>query len=191
MLKFWESNVAQLKPEYKLKSQKGRLCPIRLEELKINVKALHFYNDMLTQNKLEGKAKGCWLKNFPSLNKAVSELCLIQKIFLTLMLVSTMGRRPLPAVRDPIRDGRWSTYDGCKCTQENGGDYAQRQVTLYSYHFQQISPSWVIFLQLARRGALPARCSMYMSFLCSWRCLEHREMYIRVQWFWLFSHFEV
>jgi hypothetical protein len=48
-------------------------------------------------------------------------------------------------------------YLRCKCTQENGwggeGEYAQRQVsevTLYSYHLQQISPGWVIFLQLAR-----------------------------------------
>jgi hypothetical protein len=35
----------------------------------------------------------------------------------------------------------------------------------HCYHHQQIWPGWVIFLQLARRGALPARCSMYMSFL--------------------------
>jgi hypothetical protein len=27
------------------------------------------------------------------------------------LCVATMGRRPLPAVRDLTRDGRWSTYD--------------------------------------------------------------------------------
>ncbi len=73
-----------------------------------------------------------------------------------------MGRRPLPAVRDFTRDGRWSTYD-VSVRQKMGGEFAQ--VTLLSYHLQQISPGWVIFLQLARRAALPARCSMYMSFL--------------------------
>ncbi len=35
-----------------------------------------------------------------------------------------------------------------------------------SCHHQQNSAGWVIFLQLARRAALPARCSMY--FLCEY-----------------------
>jgi hypothetical protein len=34
----------------------------------------------------------------------------------------TMGRRPLPAVRDFTRDVRRSTYLRCKCTQENVGN---------------------------------------------------------------------
>jgi hypothetical protein len=70
----------------------------------------------------------------------------------------------LPAVRDLTRDGEWSTYD-VSVLKKMGGD-AHRQDTLYSYHHhQQNSPGWVIFLQLARRGNLPAGCSMYMSFL--------------------------
>jgi hypothetical protein len=75
-----------------------------------------------------------------------------------------MGRRPLPAVRDFTRDSRWSTYD-VSVRKNKGGEYVQKQVILQSYHLQQISPGWVIFLQLARRAALPARCSIYMSFL--------------------------
>jgi hypothetical protein len=46
-----------------------------------------------------------------------------------------LGRRPLPAVRDLTRTNP-TILSGC-----------------------------VLFLLLARRGALPARCSLYMSFL--------------------------
>ncbi len=41
-----------------------------------------------------------------------------------------MGRRPLPAVRDFTRDGRWSTYYVSVCKKMGGGGgYAQRQDT--------------------------------------------------------------
>jgi hypothetical protein len=80
-----------------------------------------------------------------------------------------MERRPLPAVRDLTRAGRWSTYDVSvlklysvsfpgRCARMGVGH------TLKILH-QQNSHGWFIFLQLARQGALPARCSMYMSFL--------------------------
>ena len=35
-------------------------------------------------------------------------------------IASTMGRRPLPAVRDFTRDGRWSTYDVSVCKKLGG-----------------------------------------------------------------------
>jgi hypothetical protein len=73
-------------------------------------------------------------------------------------IAGNMGRRLLPAVRDLTRDGRWSTYD-VSVRKKMGGICAET-----GYPLKLSSPpnlaGWVIFLQLARRGALPARCSV-------------------------------
>ncbi len=66
-------------------------------------------------------------------------------------------------MRDLTSDGRLSTYNESvlKLSKVSfRGKYAHAWDTLYSYHHQQNSPGWVIFLQLAWRAALPARCSI-------------------------------
>jgi hypothetical protein len=46
-------------------------------------------------------------------------------------MAGPMGRRPLPAVRDLTRDGRWSTYDVSVLKKMGGGGRdANRQDTL-------------------------------------------------------------
>jgi hypothetical protein len=78
-----------------------------------------------------------------------------------------MPNWPLPPVRDLTCGDSWSTYDESvlKLSKFHSEEYPHAWDTLYSYNHQQNSPGWVIFLQLARRAALPARCSMYISFL--------------------------
>jgi hypothetical protein len=62
-----------------------------------------------------------------------------------------MGRRPLPAVRDFTREGRWSTYDVSVLKLYNVSFRG-------SYHHQQNSPGWVIFLQqLSKPDRAPCR----------------------------------
>jgi hypothetical protein len=55
-----------------------------------------------------------------------------------------MGRRPLPAVPDFTRDGRWSTYD-VSVRRKMGGEYAQT-----GYPLKLLSPT-----NLARLGHFP------------------------------------
>ncbi len=55
-----------------------------------------------------------------------------------------MGRRPLPAVRDLARDGRWSTYD-VSVLNKMGGRCAQTR-----HHLKLPSPT-----KLARLGHFP------------------------------------
>jgi hypothetical protein len=57
-----------------------------------------------------------------------------------------MGRRPLPAVRDLTRGGRWSTYDVSVVKKMEGGGGA---ILARLGHFPPVSQ---------------AQCSMYMSF---------------------------
>ncbi len=61
---------------------------------------------------------------------------------------------------------RQKVMPGQKSIYETFLDRTPSKATIHGYHDQQSLPSGVIFLQLARRGALPARCSMYMFFLC-------------------------
>jgi hypothetical protein len=56
----------------------------------------------------------------------------------------TMGRRPLPAVRDFTRDGRWRTYD-VSLRKKIGGICAET-----GYPLKQLSPT-----NLARLGHFP------------------------------------
>jgi hypothetical protein len=51
------------------------------------------------------------------------------------------------------------------CPRFHSGENAHAQDTLYSYQHHQNSPGWVIFLQLARRTALPAQCFILYLFL--------------------------
>ncbi len=78
----------------------------------------------------------------------------------------------LPAVRDLTRDGRWSTYDESVLNLSTVSKLSFRGKCARTGHPLKLpSPTklarlWVTFLQLARRGALPARGSICMSFLC-------------------------
>ncbi len=80
-------------------------------------------------------------------------------------------RWPLPAVRDLTRDGRWSTYDVTvsvlKLSNVSFRGKCARMGNTLKIHHQQNSHGWVIFLQLARRAALPAWCFMYTVCLFS------------------------
>jgi hypothetical protein len=66
--------------------------------------------------------------------------------------------RPLPAVRDLTREGRLSTCD------ETVLKLSKVSFRGKCYHHQQNLPGWVIFLQLARRAALPTLCSILYLF---------------------------
>ncbi len=83
------------------------------------------------------------------------------------LLVESIPHWPLPAVRDLTRDGRLSTYDESvlKLSKVLFREKCGRtEHPLKPYHHQQDSPGWVIFLQLARRAAVPARCSILYLF---------------------------
>jgi hypothetical protein len=72
---------------------------------------------------------------------------------------------PLPAVCNLTRDGTLcGTYDESKLKLSKvsfRGKCARTGNPLkLSFHHQENSPGWVIFLQLAGRAALPARCSI-------------------------------
>jgi hypothetical protein len=81
----------------------------------------------------------------------------------------TIPHWPLPAVRDLTRDGKWSTYDVSVLKLTNvsfRGKCASMGNTLNLPPITKKTRLARSFsLQLARRAALPARCSMYMSFL--------------------------
>jgi hypothetical protein len=85
-----------------------------------------------------------------------------------------MGRRPMPAVRDLTRDGRWSTYDVIvlkKMREKIRTDRSHRTPSKATIT-NKTRPAGS-FSSLARRGALPARCSMYMSFLWLYPTLDN------------------
>jgi hypothetical protein len=78
-------------------------------------------------------------------------------------------------VRDLTRDGRLSTcVEGVLKLSKASfwGKCARMGHPLKkSYHHQQNSPGWVIFLQLSRLASLPARCSiLYLFFGLTGQC---------------------
>ncbi len=66
-----------------------------------------------------------------------------------------MGRRPLPAVRDFTRDGRWSTYD-VSVRKKMGGRCAET-----GYPLKLLSPT-----NLARLGPFPPACRPGVLCIC-------------------------
>ncbi len=76
---------------------------------------------------------------------------------------------PLPAVRDLTRDGRWSTQIS-KCIQAVHCFIPEKMRTHGKHSKVTITNKTrpTLFLQLARGAALPAWCSMYVSFLWWW-----------------------
>ncbi len=85
--------------------------------------------------------------------------------FINRFIVSPILHWPLRALCDLTHDGRWSTYDVSVLKLFNVS--FQGKCARIGYHHQQNSPGWVIFLQLARRAALPVRCSMYIVYAFS------------------------
>ncbi len=85
-------------------------------------------------------------------------------------MVYNIPNWPLPAVCDLTRDGRWSTYDVCVLKLSNvsfRGKCAPMGNTL-----KLPSPTKLIFLQLSRRAALPARCSIRICLISGLQCAE-------------------
>jgi hypothetical protein len=80
--------------------------------------------------------------------------------------IPTIPHWPLPAVRDFVRDGRLTTYDGSVLKLSKVS--FQGKCARTGHPLKLLSPTklarWVIFLHLARRAALPARCSILYLF---------------------------
>ncbi len=106
--------------------------------------------------------------NLGAVGRPQFRCCIRFKSFVTLSWkVISIPHWPLPAVRDLTRNGRWSIYDAIVFKLSNpygpmfySGENAHAWETVLSYHYQQNSPCWVIFLHLAKPVLY------VMSFLC-------------------------
>jgi hypothetical protein len=85
---------------------------------------------------------------------------------------ATIPHWPMPAVHDLTRDGRLSTY--AESVLKLSKVYFRGKCARMGHSLKLLSPTklpgWVIFLQLARRAAFPARCSVLYLFSGRYTC---------------------